>query len=77
MKIRSPSAGLSALCLSSLFALSSCTSTVPADAPLFILLGEVHDNPAHHAARAASLRELLADEDHAVAEAGMQAIENK
>ena len=61
MKIRSPSAVLSALCLSSLFALSSCTSTVPADAPLFILLGEVHDNPAHHAAHAALLRELLAD----------------
>ena len=54
------------LCLSSLLTLSGCAST-PTDATAalrrapFILLGELHDNPAHHAARAALLTELLAD----------------
>ena len=54
------------LCLSSLLTLSGCAST-PTDAIAalrrapFILLGELHDNPAHHAARAALLTELLAD----------------
>ena len=45
--------------------LGGCATTPPVSAPLrqapFVLLGEVHDNPAHHAARAALLRQLLAD----------------
>ncbi|QPF75140.1 ChaN family lipoprotein [Roseateles sp. DAIF2] len=40
-------------------------AAAPADAALaaapFLLLGEVHDNPAHHEARAALLAKLLAD----------------
>ncbi|SEK55943.1 Uncharacterized iron-regulated protein [Roseateles sp. YR242] len=35
------------------------------DAP-FVLLGEVHDNPAHHQARAERLRQLLAQEPKTV-----------
>lgn len=47
--------------------LVACAGTPPADADValrrapFVLLGEVHDNPAHHEARAALLRRLLAD----------------
>jgi len=39
--------------------LAACATTAPPQA--FILLGEVHDNPVHHQARAALLKELLAD----------------
>jgi hypothetical protein len=50
--------------------LTGCTSPMPSatEAPAarlptaaFVLLGEVHDNPAHHQERAALLRRLLAD----------------
>lgn len=50
--------------------LSGCAGPTPAAAPdpdaalrsaPFVLLGEVHDNPQHHAERAALLRRLLAD----------------
>lgn len=45
--------------------IGACASQAPVDAALrhapFVLLGEIHDNPAHHAARATLLRELLAD----------------
>ena len=57
---------LLALCCSSSLAFVGCASA-PTDATAalhrapFILLGEQHDNPAHHAARAALLTELLAD----------------
>lgn len=45
------------LCMGPARAADRVTPTAPA----FILLGEVHDNPLHHQARAALLRELLAD----------------
>lgn len=59
------------LLLSTLIALAGCATapTAPTAPPLppalrearFILLGEVHDNPHHHAWRAQWLRTLLAD----------------
>ncbi|MDN3545656.1 ChaN family lipoprotein [Kinneretia asaccharophila] len=58
-----------ALLLAPALLLSACAALRPAAtapaAPLptapFVLLGEVHDNPAHHLERAAQLRRLLAD----------------
>lgn len=45
--------------------LGGCATAPPVSEPLrqapFVLLGEVHDNPAHHVARAALLHQLLAD----------------
>ncbi|MCH7344465.1 ChaN family lipoprotein [Pelomonas sp. CA6] len=54
-----------ALLLAACAAPSSEPSATPAakraQAPAFVLLGELHDNPEHHRARAQRLRELLAD----------------
>jgi len=56
---------IGAAVLTTACALPSALSSSAADPKLrqapFVLLGEVHDNPLHHAARAALLRELLAD----------------
>jgi len=40
--------------------LAACTTTAPPQSSV-LLLGEVHDNPAHHQDRAALLKALLAD----------------
>lgn len=46
---------------------SASTATGPKAAPPeFILLGELHDNPDHHRARAAQLRQLIAQEPRTV-----------
>ncbi|WP_449445876.1 ChaN family lipoprotein [Thermomonas brevis] len=44
-----------------LIVLSACTHTAPAAAPRVLLLGEVHDSAAGHAARAALLKAELDD----------------
>lgn len=49
------------LLLLAVMALGACAAPTAPAAPAFFLLGEVHDNPAHHEARAALLRAWLAD----------------
>lgn len=72
MNIASRGAVLALLPLLSLL-LAACASSTPRTAPAspriepeFILLGELHDNPDHHRARAEQLRQLIAQEPKTV-----------
>ena len=61
----SPGASPGAAPVSRAASASTSTST-SASEPAFVLLGELHDNPEHHRARAAQLRELIAREPQTV-----------
>jgi uncharacterized iron-regulated protein len=57
---------LAAACASSMTTAPPTTSAPSAIEPEFVLLGELHDNPDHHRARAEQLRRLIAQEPKTV-----------